>query len=118
MGRRQPLDPAGPAFTACPLIYRSIVATAIFILLCSLFSLSQQQPEITTFEQLAAQQRWQEIVRLAEGVPDPSATVEYYHGLALARLERWDEAHRVLLAGSRKNPGDKRFPEELAGVDF
>src|SRR5947199_10848470 len=93
--------------------------TSILLLLfTSSFSFASQQPELINFEQLAAQERWQEIVHLAEAIPNPSASVEYYQGLALAHLERWDEAHKVLLEGSRKSPADKRFPVELAGVDF
>jgi len=109
------LDSAGPAFTTCPLIRKIIFAIAIFIFFGTSFSFCCQQPD---FEQLAAQERWQEIVRLAEGAPHRPAEMDYYYGLALAHLERWNQAHKALLEGSRKTPGDKRFPVELAGVDF
>ncbi len=58
------------------------------------------------------------MVRLAARVPERSADLEYEYGVALAHLERWDEAHGALRTGMRLAPGDKRFPVELAGVAF
>ena len=43
---------------------------------------------------------------------------DYYLGMALAQLGRFDEARRVFLAGRRQWPGDARFPIELGGVAF
>jgi hypothetical protein len=51
-------------------------------------------------------------------VSTQSTEYDYQHGIALAQLERWDEARRLLLAGSHLAPSDKRFPIELAGVAF
>ena len=50
--------------------------------------------------------------------PEALAEAEFYRGLAFARLHRWADARRALLAGERRSPHDKRFPEELAGVAF
>jgi tetratricopeptide (TPR) repeat protein len=47
-----------------------------------------------------------------------SADIEYENGLALARLQHWDEASGVFLSGRRRWPRDKRFPVELAGIAF
>jgi hypothetical protein len=55
---------------------------------------------------------------LAESVRARSAELEFCYGTALAHLERWDEARRAFEAGARLRPRDKRFVEELAGVDF
>jgi hypothetical protein len=44
--------------------------------------------------------------------------LDFLHGLALARLEKWDEARLAFEAGSRKSPRDSRFPVELAGVAY
>ncbi len=68
--------------------------------------------------QLSAEQRWQEIVSLVESVPQPSAELDFYYGTALAQLGRWDEAQKAFAAGARLQPGDRRFPLELAGVAF
>jgi len=69
-------------------------------------------------QQLFEQEHWQELVQLVQSVPDRSAELEYEYGVALAHLERWDEAHQALRAGLRLAPHDKRFSIELAGVAF
>jgi tetratricopeptide (TPR) repeat protein len=68
--------------------------------------------------QLAAEQRWAEIVHEVEHSPERNAEVEYQYGSALAQLGRLEEAGSAFLAGQRLAPGDKRFPTELAGVAF
>jgi hypothetical protein len=55
---------------------------------------------------------------MAASVPDPGAEIDYYHGIALANLGRWEEARVAFLAGNRLAPGDERFPIELGGVAF
>jgi hypothetical protein len=57
-------------------------------------------------------------VRAAEGEAHLSAEVAYFHGVALSRLERLDEAERVLDSAAARHPQDKRFPQALAGVAF
>jgi hypothetical protein len=44
--------------------------------------------------------------------------LDFVEGLALARLERWNEAKAVFEAGLRKSPHDSRFWVELAGVAY
>ena len=73
---------------------------------------------LAEIEQLFAQERWQEIVRLAETEAARSADLNSYYGIALAHLGRWDDAERALKQGLRQQPADKRFPLELAGVSF
>jgi len=69
-------------------------------------------------QQLFEQQRWRELADCFPARPGQPATIDYYQGIALARLERWDDAQRALEAGAAKTPGDKRFPLELAGLAF
>ncbi len=64
------------------------------------------------------EQRWQEIVTLAESAQHPSADFDFYYGIALAQLARWKDAEQAFIAGARLQPADKRFPLELAGVAF
>ncbi|MCI0422875.1 MAG: tetratricopeptide repeat protein [Acidobacteria bacterium] len=99
---------------------------AIAILLILAFSsfplraqtlLSDPKP-LAEIKQLIAEERWQEVVRLAEAEVDRSPDLNYYYGTALARLERWDDARRAFQNGLRQQPGDKRFSLELAGVAF
>lgn len=69
-------------------------------------------------KQLAAEQRWSDIVRELEGLPNRNVDLDLDYGTALAQLGRLEEARDILLAGQRLVPGDKRFLAELAGVAF
>src|SRR5260370_32647475 len=53
--------------------------------------------------------RWEEAAKLARGSAHQSAELDFLAGLALARLEKWDEAKLALDAGFRKSPGHSRF---------
>ncbi|HEY1938936.1 MAG TPA: hypothetical protein VGJ33_13465 [Candidatus Angelobacter sp.] len=85
-------------------------------LLC--FSAYAQSDQETEAKQLFQNERWAELVQLLAHAPRPSAETNYYYGIALAHLERWDEAEKALLAGQQLAPTDKRFPIELAGIAF
>ena len=61
---------------------------------------------------------WDGVVRAAAQSPDQPADLFLYRGLALARLERWDEAKAAFSAGREKAPGDPRFLIELAGIAY
>ena len=68
--------------------------------------------------QLYSQQKWAEVVRVAETRNTRDADANFDLGMSLAHLGRWKEAHRALLAGAHACPTQKRFPIELAGVAF
>ena len=61
---------------------------------------------------------WEEAAKLARGPANQSPDFDFLAGLALARLEKWDEAKLAFDAGVRKAPGDSRFLVELAGIDY
>lgn len=114
------MDFAGRASTR-PLIPHPVrvVALVIFAFLSS--GLSAQQNSDVVADQarkLAAEQRWQEIVNLAQPVRPRSADLDFYYATALARLGRWQEAQRIFEAGHRLRPKDSRFLVELAGISF
>jgi tetratricopeptide repeat protein len=67
---------------------------------------------------LFAEERWGEVVQLAQNESAHSADLFYYYGVSLAKLGRWDEARNALQSGRRLRPMDERFPVELAGVAF
>lgn len=67
---------------------------------------------------LYAQQKWEDVVAVARSRPSRSADVDFELGLALAHLQRWQEARTVLLAGRRQCPRQSRFAVELAGIAF
>lgn len=98
---------------------------ALFLLIIAVCSFplhaqtSTSDPDrLAEIKQLFAEERWQEIVRLVETKAARSADLNPYYGIALARLGRWEDAARALKQGLRQQPGDKRFPLELAGVSF
>src|SRR5215468_11265943 len=68
-------------------------AALILILAFSALPL-RAQPAIsdnpTEIKQLFAEERWEDIVRIAEAEPQRSADLNYYYGTALARLRRLD----------------------------
>ncbi len=61
---------------------------------------------------------WEEAAKLARGPADQSPEFDFLAGLALARLEKWDEAKLAFGTGFRKSPGDPRFLVELAGIAY
>jgi tetratricopeptide (TPR) repeat protein len=61
---------------------------------------------------------WDGVVRAVAQSPDEPADLLLYRGLALARLERWEEAKAAFSAGREKAPGDPRFLIELAGIAY
>src|SRR5581483_8518758 len=67
---------------------------------------------------LVDQQRWSDVVREVERIPDRDADVDFYYGTALAQLNRWDDARHAFFAGRQLAPTDSRFPVELGGVAF
>jgi hypothetical protein len=61
---------------------------------------------------------YEEAVRLSRGPTDQSADLDFLAGLALAKLQRLQEARAAFAAGCRKSPMQARFLVELAGVDY
>src|SRR5438552_14236929 len=49
---------------------------------------------------------WEEAAKLARGPADQSPDFDFLAGLALAHLEKWDEAKLAFDAGFRKAPGE------------
>ena len=64
------------------------------------------------------QHKWDEVIAAAEQISPRSADEDFESGMALAHLQRWDEARTALILGHRACPKQKRFPVELAGVAF
>ena len=97
-------------------------AAAVLLILTVLsFPLRAQVSDLNglaRIKQLVAEERWQEIVRIAEAEAAPSADINYFYGIALAHLERWGDAENAFRRGRMQQPRDKRFPVELAGIRF
>ncbi len=115
MERHGPLDVVGSAAV------KPFIRLLMFLAMLVAAGASGQTPadkDEAAAQSLLAQQRWNEVVRLAEARPQRSPDLAYSYGMALARLQRWEEAARAFASGARQAPGDKRFPIELAGVAF
>ena len=90
-------------------------ASLALLLLCGLWAPVDEPPPIA---KLYGEQNWAEVVETWRGSSDPTAELDYYAGMSLARLGKPREAQQALEAGQRKSPLDKRFPVELAGLAF
>lgn len=73
---------------------------------------------LANIKKLYEQQKWEEVLRAAQGPADQSADFDYYAGMALSRLERWQQARAVFSKGAEKSPGDARFLAERAGAEY
>jgi tetratricopeptide (TPR) repeat protein len=73
---------------------------------------------ISQIKQLYDVGRWSDIVRAVPETAGESADLELYRGLALAHLQRWEEARAAFEAGLARNPRDTRFLAELAGIAY
>jgi tetratricopeptide (TPR) repeat protein len=62
--------------------------------------------------------KWQEAAKLAQGPGGQSPDLDFVRGLALAKLQQWNEARLALEAGHAKVPREPRFLIELAGIDY
>jgi tetratricopeptide (TPR) repeat protein len=62
--------------------------------------------------------QWEEAAKLSQGPHEQPAELDFLRGLALARMQLWNESRQALAAGHRKSPGDPRFLVELAGIDY
>src|SRR2546423_586371 len=85
---------------------------------------AHQQPDSFDTARLSEVQKsvdaghWEEAAKLAHGASNQSADLDFLEGLALAKLQRWDESRHAFESGRRKAPNEPRFLVELAGVDY
>src|SRR5882672_2300451 len=95
----------------------------LLLLLALCVPASAQELSSDSARQSAAQKafdagQWDEAARLARGPENQSADLDFLAGLALAKLQRWNDARTALAAGLGKAPTQARFLVELAGVDY
>jgi tetratricopeptide (TPR) repeat protein len=62
--------------------------------------------------------KWQEAAKLAQGAVGQSPDLDFVRGLALAKLQQWNESRLAFEAGHTKAPREPRFLIELAGVNY
>lgn len=63
-------------------------------------------------------EQWNDIVQAVPESSDVEADLQVYRGLALAQLERWEEAEKAFQEGLHRYPRDPRFLVELAGIAY
>ncbi len=104
---------------------RTNLRSVVLLLLLCLFSAQgfAQTPPLSdntdNIKKLFDAGRWDSVVREVETTSLPrGAEIDFYYGIALANLRRWDEARAALLAGRRLRPKDERFSIELGGIAF
>jgi len=105
------MDAAGAATKRRALI-------AVILLFCSLCRATAQSEFNERVQQLLAHHRWQDVIEILQSVQSRSADLSFYYGTALAQIGHWPEAHDAFESGARQQPRNKRFPLELAGVEF
>ena len=100
--------------------FSSVSLVCLFMLLSSgaLAQCVGGSPADAAIQDLYAQQKWQAVIDSAQRERVQSADVNFELGMALAHLQRWNEARAALIDGRRRCPKQKRFPIELAGVAF
>jgi tetratricopeptide (TPR) repeat protein len=83
---------------------------------------AQQNPgdgeRLTAAKEAYSEKNWEGAARISSGPIGQSADVDYLHGMALMRLERWEEAREAFSAGLYKAPTDSRFLLERAGAEY
>lgn len=116
MAAKPQLDAAGSPRKG--LVILSLVAVLALRLSAFAQDISSDQARLPAAQSAFDAGHWEEAAKLARGPSDQSAELDFLAGLALARLEKWDEAKVAFDAGLRKTPGDSRFLVELAGIAY
>jgi tetratricopeptide (TPR) repeat protein len=98
-----------------------MIVLLFLLMLC--LPASAQEIASDSVRQAAAQKafeagQWDDAARLARGPANQPADLDFLAGLALAKLQRWDDAHAAFAAGHGKAPTQARFLVELAGVEY
>ncbi len=79
---------------------------------------SSYADRLSEVRQLYEAERWNDIVQAVPESPDEEVELQLYRGLALARMNRWEEAEKTFEAGLQRHPRDARFLVELAGIAY
>jgi tetratricopeptide (TPR) repeat protein len=113
----------GPVGIAC-----GAAAALEFLAICLAFMLSvaaraqcrTDPQQVSRIHRSFEQQNWTEVVHQAASLPCRPADSNFEYGLALAHLQRLQEARAALMEGRRQSRAiaQERFDVELAGIAF
>src|SRR5256885_1202455 len=122
MAANQRLDPAGRS-EICRV--NKFIATFFFAALWDVsapVTRAQQAPadslQLQSAQKLYTDQKWEEVVRLTSEQSGQAPEFLYLRGMALMRLNRWQEAREAFTFGIEKSPRDTRFRVERAGAEY
>ncbi len=77
-----------------------------------------EEDRLQTAQRLYCEKKWEETVQAASENSAQLPEFDYLRGMALAHLERWQEARDAFSVGLQKAPKDIRFLEERAGAEY
>jgi tetratricopeptide (TPR) repeat protein len=112
------LDASGRAEAPEVKAYIPVLQTIMLLGLALGVRAEGEAQRLQSIRQLFEQQKWEEILRRAQGPAAQSADFDYYAGMALSHLNRWAEARDAFSNGIRKAPRDSRFLTERAGTEY
>lgn len=112
------LDASGRAEAPEVKAYHPVLQTIMLLGLALGVRAEGEAQRLQSIRQLFEQQKWEEILRRAQGPAAQSADFDYYAGMALSHLNRWAEARDAFSNGIRKAPRDSRFLTERAGTEY
>jgi len=106
---------------ACRATKRRLIFLLLFLFLPARVLAQAGDPaaeKLSETKKLYEAGNWDGVVRAVEQSPEQAADLLLFRGLALAHLQRWEEAKAAFVAGRSKAPGDPRFLIELAGIAY
>jgi tetratricopeptide (TPR) repeat protein len=112
------LDASGRAEPREVKAYNPVLQTIMLLGFALGVRAADEAQRLQSIRQLVEQQKWEEILRWAQGPAAQSADFDYYAGMALSHLNRWAEARDAFSNGIRKAPRDSRFLTERAGTEY
>lgn len=96
----------------------ALIVIALFLIAAVPVLGSDEAQRLQTVKSLYEQKRWDEAAREARGPESQSPDFDYYAGMALSHLQKWNEALAAFSAGARKAPNDARILTERAGPEY
>src|SRR5215469_953373 len=89
---------------------KRLACVLFFLLFRPITGFSQLESSVsdraTAVKQLYDAGRWTDVLEALPDLNTENADLQMYRGLALAKLERWDDARRTFEAGAARYPRD------------